>query len=168
MVVLGIVAAAALGIRLAYLSQLEGSPLLAGLMGVLLAIYPAAIFFDGLIQKSSLDIFLVTLLLAAAGEFAVKRDLKWAATLGVATALFAVNRENARILFPVIGVWVWWLCRGERRQRLAAVASFAIASLAVVMPIALRNYAVGPHALARRSLALLAGARAHLRAHAAG
>jgi len=36
---------------------------------LLLAVYPPAFFFDGLIQKSSLDIFLVTLALALLGEF---------------------------------------------------------------------------------------------------
>ena len=35
---------------------------------LLLAIYPPAIFFDGLIQKSSLDLFLVTAILAKAGS----------------------------------------------------------------------------------------------------
>ena len=44
----------------------QGAGLLAGAM---LALYPLAIFFDGFLQKSSLDLFLVVLLLALLGEF---------------------------------------------------------------------------------------------------
>ena len=45
----------------------------------LLAVYPPRIFFDGLIQKSSLDLFLVTLLLALLGEFLHKPRWGWLA-----------------------------------------------------------------------------------------
>ena len=45
--------------------------------GGLLAVYPVAIFFDGLIQKSVLDLFLVTLMLACVGEFQHRPRFPW-------------------------------------------------------------------------------------------
>src|SRR3972149_4329636 len=78
---------------------------------LLLAVYPSAFFFDGLIQKSSLDIFLITLMLALLAEFSTRRDWKWLAALGVVTAAFALNRENARGLYPVGGAWLWFQFR---------------------------------------------------------
>jgi tetratricopeptide (TPR) repeat protein/4-amino-4-deoxy-L-arabinose transferase-like glycosyltransferase len=111
---------------------------------LLLAVYPAAFFFDGLIQKSSLDILLVTLMLTLLAEFGARRDWKWLAALGVATAAFVLNRENARVLFPVIGAWLWiGFPDVARRRRAGGIAVFAAASLAVLLPVGFRNYRVG-------------------------
>jgi tetratricopeptide (TPR) repeat protein len=111
---------------------------------LLLAVYPAAIFFDALIQKSSLDIFLVTIALALLGEFTARRDWKWLAALGVAIAAFTLNRENARVLYPVIALWLWFNFRDVPvRRRMTWIAAFAAASLAVLLPVGYRNYRVG-------------------------
>jgi tetratricopeptide (TPR) repeat protein len=111
---------------------------------LLLAVYPPAFFFDGLIQKSSLDILLVTLTLVLLAEFGAGRDWKWLAALGVATAAFVLNRENARVVFPVIGAWLWLGFPGvEIRRRAGGIAVFAAASLAVLLPVGFRNYRVG-------------------------
>ena len=76
---------------------------------LLLAVYPPAFFFDGLIQKSSLDIFLVTLALVLLAEFDHRPDWKWLAALGATTAALVLNRENALVLYPVIGAWLLFL-----------------------------------------------------------
>ena len=111
---------------------------------LLLAIYPPAFFFDGLIQKSSLDIFLVTLSLALLAEFTVRRNAAWLAALGIVAALLTLNRENARILYLVIGPWLWFGFRDlPARRRLAWGAVFAAATLSVLLPVGLRNYRVG-------------------------
>ena len=48
------------------------------LAGMLLAINPAAIYYDGLVQKTSLDLFLLTLLLWALGHAANRSEkLRW-------------------------------------------------------------------------------------------
>jgi Flp pilus assembly protein TadD len=114
------------------------------LAALLLAVYPAAFFFDGLIQKSSLDIFLVTLTLALLAEFCTRRDWRWLAALGVTTGAFVLNRENARILYPVVGVWLLFDFREVPvRRRVAWAAVVAAASLAVLLPVGIRNYRVG-------------------------
>jgi len=114
------------------------------LAALLLAIYPAAFFFDGLIQKSSLDILLITLMLALLAEFSARRDWKWLAALGLAAAALVLNRENARVLVPVIGAWLWLGFPDVAiRRRAAWIAAFAAASLAVLLPVGFRNYRVG-------------------------
>ena len=112
--------------------------------GLLLAVYPPAIFFDGLIQKSSLDLLLVTLLLALLGEFLHKPRWGWLLGAGAAMGLFALNRENARVLYPVI---LGWLGLGFRavpvRTRVSWAAVFTLAAAVVVVPVGLRNAYVG-------------------------
>lgn len=111
---------------------------------LLLAVYPPAFFFDGLIQKSSLDILLVTAVLALVAEFAARRHWAWLAALGAAAALLTLNRENARILYLVIGAWLWFGFRDvPARRRLAWGAVVIAATLAVLLPVGLRNYRVG-------------------------
>jgi hypothetical protein len=108
---------AALGAASCALLGLAGRRFFSDRAGViaalLLAVYPPAFFFDGLIQKSSLDIFLVTLMLALLGEFGARRDRKWLAVLGVATAAFVLNRENAADLVPCPGEVVFDLLAGQ-------------------------------------------------------
>src|SRR6185295_17535505 len=75
----------------------------AGLIAAaLLAVYPPAIFFDGLVQKSSLDLFLMALTLFVIGEFQQRRRWKWLVAAGLVIGLLTLNRENARILLPLI------------------------------------------------------------------
>jgi tetratricopeptide (TPR) repeat protein len=124
--------------------------------GWLLALYPPAIFFDGLIQKSSLDLFLVTALLALFGELTAGRAARpsnaapirraWLilAASGAVLGLFILNRENARVLYPVAALWTWWFFRDEApRVRAAWVGVFTASLLAIVVPVGVRNYVVG-------------------------
>ena len=139
---------AVLGAASCALLGLAGRRFLSERVGVmaalLLAVYPPAFFFDGLIQKSSLDLFLITLMLALLAEFSVRRRWTWLAALGVAAAAFVLNRENARVLFPVIVAWLWLAFRDVRAsRRVAWIAVLAAASLAVLLPVGLRNYRVG-------------------------
>jgi tetratricopeptide (TPR) repeat protein len=111
---------------------------------LLLAIYPPAIFFDGLIQKSSLDLFLVTALLAVLAKFQRQPIGKWLAVAGIALGALIVNRENARVFYPVLLGWLLIYFRTEGlRTRLRWAAILTIFTAAVLLPIALRNYYVG-------------------------
>jgi tetratricopeptide (TPR) repeat protein len=110
----------------------------------LLAVYPPAIFFDGLLQKSSLDLFLVALLLVTLAKFQQTLRWPWLIGVGVTMAAFALNRENARILYPVI---VFWLMAGfgavSARRRVGWAAIATAAAAVVLLPVAVRNAAVG-------------------------
>jgi tetratricopeptide (TPR) repeat protein len=112
--------------------------------GVLLAVYPVAIFFDGLIQKSGLDLFLVTLTLACVGEFQHRPRLRWLVAAGLATGAFILNRENARLIYPVLIAWLWIAFRSTPwRKRAGWIALLTACVAAVLLPVGWRNYHVG-------------------------
>jgi len=117
----------------------------AGLIAAaILAVYPPAIFFDGLIQKSSLDLFLMTAILALLGEFQTRRDAKWLIAAGLVTGTLVLNRENAFVLFPAIGGWVLAGWRDiSVATRLRWAGGFLAAAVVVLVPVALRNHRVG-------------------------
>jgi dolichyl-phosphate-mannose-protein mannosyltransferase/tetratricopeptide repeat protein len=112
--------------------------------GLLLAIYPEAIFWDGLVQKSSLDLFLMTALLATLGAFLTERRGRWLIAAGVAMGAFVLNRENARILYPIVIIWLVAFFRDVPLRRRAAWLGMVTAAVAIVLvPVGIRNYAVG-------------------------
>jgi tetratricopeptide (TPR) repeat protein len=120
-----------------------GSP--AGLAaGLLLALYPFAIFSDALIQKSVLDIFLVSGILAVLGFLRQERRPGRAAVLGFLLGLLALTRETA---LPWIGLALIWLgleFRGDPDdKKVKALALFVLCTALPLLPVGLRNAAVG-------------------------
>ena len=112
--------------------------------GVLLAISPSAIFFDGLIQKSSLDLFLLTGLFAALAAFRDATRRRWLVMAGTALGLLMLNRENARVLYPVVIVWVLTAFRHETLRRRATWTAIVTACVAMVLvPVGVRNAVAG-------------------------
>ena len=131
--------------------------------GLMLALYAPAIFFDGLLQKSVLDVFFICLalwLIAKTGtaehaERAEKnisrrspRSLRLNAwfCLGLAMGGLALTRENALVFIVVLLVWAAFAPSHQRRfgaQGARAVASFLVGVAIVVLPVAIRNSVVG-------------------------
>ena len=109
--------------------------------GLMLALYAPAIFFDGLIQKSVLDVFFVCLALWLIARIITVRlkpdttETDWI-TLGVAIGGLSLTRENAIVFTAVIAVWSFW---HSRRAAAAFLAGVAI----VIVPVAIRNSTVG-------------------------
>jgi tetratricopeptide (TPR) repeat protein len=114
----------------------------------LLALYPPAIFFDALIQKSSLDLLLMTLLLAVLGTF-VGRSPRPSrddggprpgglVAIGLTLGAFILNRENAALLYPMLAVWLWY-AHGGLRSVIVLTAAVAV----VLLPVGIRNHAAG-------------------------
>ena len=107
---------------------------------LLLAIYPPAIFFDGLIQKSTLDLFLISLVLLALAEFPAKQLSRWLVIGGLVCAALMLNRENARVLYPIIVGWLFINFRARPlKQRIAWAIIFTVSIVAVLTPVAVRN-----------------------------
>jgi len=101
--------------------------------GAMLALYAPAIFFDGLIQKSTLDVFLICVALWILAENAERSLLP----LGIAMGLLALTRENAMVLIAVVAIWALVV----HRARAAAV--FVAGVAIVLVPVAARNAYVG-------------------------
>ena len=137
--------------------------------GLILAFYAPAIFFDGLLQKSVLDVFFVCLALwlmstteslhaqrAESADETPKTPLRslrslrsitswpWLC-LGLAMGGLALTRENALVFIVVIFVWI--VERGLRAEGWVLIgrrAALFCAGLAIVLvPVAARNSYVG-------------------------
>ncbi len=100
--------------------------------GIALALYAPAIFFDGLIQKSTLDVLLICLAL----WLLARGDWWWT---GVAIGALTLTRENAIVFTAVIAAWAAFATRDRAR----AIGAFLLGVTVVVLPVAIRNSLVG-------------------------
>ncbi len=107
--------------------------------GLVLAFYPAAIFFDALVQKSVLDLFFTCVALALIGIIVGGTDRPrpvWLA-LGATLGALSLTRENALLLAAVLFVWA------VMRKSVTAAALFLAGMAVVLLPVVARNAAVG-------------------------
>lgn len=112
--------------------------------GWLLAIYAPAIFFDALIQKSSLDLFFMACILALMGRFLEVQRWPWVLSLGLSLGFLILNRENARVLYPVIATWLLiYFSHQPLGLRFAWIVALSIGCASVLVPVGIRNYRVG-------------------------
>jgi len=110
--------------------------------GLGLALYPPAIFFDGLIQKAGLGLFVLCLLLLGIARFVERPGLVRALACGAAVGWLALIRENALVFAVMLPLWMLVGFR-EREPRLRWVAGLALGVVLVLVPVGLRNLAVG-------------------------
>jgi 4-amino-4-deoxy-L-arabinose transferase-like glycosyltransferase len=110
--------------------------------GVLAALYAPALYYEALLLKAPLLLFLFTALafaLVRAAESA--HPGRWLVS-GLWLGLAALTRGNALLFLP--GLWLWLAC--ERRfsvgERARAAALATVGVLLVLLPVGLRNYAV--------------------------
>ena len=112
--------------------------------GLILACYAPAIFFDGLIEKSVLDLVLLVVLLYLL--LSLKESLHWSKWLGAGgvLGLLALSRENALIMIPVVALWIV-LAYSDRRLSFRArwLGLFVGGLLLVLVPVGLRNLSAG-------------------------
>jgi tetratricopeptide (TPR) repeat protein len=108
------------------------------LAGLGLAVYPPAIFLDGLIEKSPLVTLLTTALLALLAVPAERMTPRRRFATGIILGLLALTRENALLLAIPILCWLLW----QHWRWTAALLPVAGCAL-VLLPIGLRNLAVG-------------------------
>jgi Tfp pilus assembly protein PilF len=121
------------------------SPAVGTIAAVFLALYPSAIYFDVLVQKTVLDSFLVTLLLFLLSLLTLRpsRPFVWFLT-GLTLAWLALSRENALVLPVVIGGWSSVFFRYHSwRHRLQWVALMILGMAILLLPVGWRNYHVG-------------------------
>lgn len=123
--------------------------------GVVSALYVPAIYYDGLVLKTSLGLFLVAALLASL-SLAVRRrsPLLWGVA-GVVLGLGCLTRGNLVLLVPVVAVWALVDTPSGADERIglrgrlidparwSVVGALLLGCALVLIPTALRNRAVG-------------------------
>ncbi|HZD40742.1 MAG TPA: glycosyltransferase family 39 protein, partial [Terriglobales bacterium] len=111
---------------------------------VILSLYAPGIFFDALIQKTVLDVFLISFLLFFLSR--VQRRARWSRWLaaGLILGFLGLSRENALVWIGVLLAWIWLGFRDIRYQaRLGWIASLLAGLFIVLLPVATRNLLVG-------------------------
>jgi len=107
--------------------------------GCLAALYAPAIWYDLQIEKTSLATSLSAALFLVMVTRSEQRTPRWPVLAGITLGALTLLRENAAILLLPLA-WAFGRERSERARRLAALAAgFAL----VLLPVALRNRALG-------------------------
>ncbi len=111
--------------------------------GYLLALYGPALFFDGIVQKASLDLFLTTSLLFWLALLEEHKQRRFALAAGITLGCLGLTRENALIWLPCLLLWFAWRGRAELfATARARLLPFALGTALVLAPVALRNWVV--------------------------
>jgi tetratricopeptide (TPR) repeat protein len=111
--------------------------------GIITAVYPLFIFFDGELLAPTITLFLDVLFLLALFAAAARKALwRWAVP-GLLFGLRALATTNNLATVPVF--WIWILISGRSggppgMRRLAAVAVFTLGITAAIAPVTIRNY----------------------------
>ena len=114
------------------------------LAGILLALYPPAIFFDLIIQKTSVALFLMTALVALLSRFDDVARVRWPLLSGLCLAALVLTRENALILLPCIGLWILLpIASGTTAERGMRFALFLAGAAIILIPVGARNLSLG-------------------------
>ena len=112
--------------------------------GLILACYGPGVFFDGLIEKSILDFFLLSILLWLLSQLAATAPWSRWLALGAVLGLLGLSRENALILAVVVPIWIGlYFSESPILNRLQWIGLFFAGLVVVLLPVGLRNLAVG-------------------------
>ena len=113
--------------------------------GLLLAVYAPAIFFDSLLQKSVLDVFVICLVIWIVSGLAIGQGRqRWSwLWLGLGIGVLSLTRENALVFVVVIPVWIFVRGRLADGDRAAAAGAFLLGLTLVLAPVVMRNRIVG-------------------------
>ncbi len=111
--------------------------------GVLAATYSLFFYFDGLLQKEALMIFLMVSALALCLRAAEREGpLAWLPA-GIFVGLSALTRGNSLLFAPALLLWIAVAGRGALPRRALAGLLFCVGVAAVIAPVTLRNLVVG-------------------------
>jgi len=111
---------------------------------LLLAVYPTAVYFDGLVQKASLTNFLVCALLASMGWWRARSGWVAAWCCGFALGLLILTRENALIWLPIpLIAFLWTGGLSPQWSRIPMVLAYLIGAALVLVPVGMCNRTVG-------------------------
>lgn len=117
----------------------------AGLIaGSILALYTPAIFYDGLIHKAALLLFLMTLLLDLLGSAANSSSFRIWLACGIVGGFLALTQENTLVFLAVVPGWILVTRRTSSiTARTVTIGCFLAGMFAPLLLAAVRNFAVG-------------------------
>ncbi len=111
------------------------------------AVYPPAIYYDGIIQKTALASFLLCALLAVCALYQKPRGDRrpaWVTiAMGVVLGLLVLTRENALLWVPIIPLWIWFGFSIPRKARMIGIGWYLTGLALVLAPVAARNASLG-------------------------
>ncbi|MBI3449236.1 MAG: tetratricopeptide repeat protein [Acidobacteria bacterium] len=114
--------------------------------GILFALYAPAIFYDGQVMKTSLEVSfatLATLAFYAAARQGASPAPRWLFAGGILLGLTALMRENILVAAPIFFAWAVWPRPGVSvRARVAAGAALVAGTILPIAPFTVRNAAV--------------------------
>ena len=134
------------------------------LAGLMMAAYAPAIYYDGIVQKTSLASLLLCGLLWAslsiqarlfsraddASQTVVTPEprktpvLLFSLVAGLLLGLLVLTRENALLWIPLFPIWLFWLPSSlSRRHRFALAGTMVLGLVLVLLPVAARNGSLG-------------------------
>ena len=107
------------------------------------ALYPPAIYYDGIIQKTALASFLLCLLLAQCAFLSRRTSKKFSLLTGMTLGLLVLTRENSLLWVPIIPLWMAWHMPTNRSGRVKAIACYGLGLALTLVPVAARNASLG-------------------------
>ncbi len=125
------------------------SPRVGTVTGLLLALYAPAVFYDGLIQKEVLALFLVSMLLLLMVLHEGKPRGWISAAMGIALGLLALTRENGLILIPIVAGWLLMRSAKQltsiqsRAARWTPLVTLVVGLAVILVPVGIRNQIIG-------------------------
>lgn len=110
-------------------------------VGLLAALYAPSLFYDLLVHKSGIALFLGSLIVFSVTRFlAGNRTVRAAAVIGIVTALAAMAIEHYLIVLPVMGAWMLMYSAVAWQQRMRWVCGLLIGVSLIQVPFIARNY----------------------------
>lgn len=108
--------------------------------GFMLAVFPSAIFFDCLIQKSVFGMFFMSFLLLITGKTIHTPKSRYFFSTGVVLGLFILVRENAIILAPFLLFWIAIYFQHHSKTSIALwITLFSLGVILVFLPVGIKN-----------------------------
>ncbi|MGV3483374.1 MAG: tetratricopeptide repeat protein [Planctomycetaceae bacterium] len=110
---------------------------------LMLAAYPPAIYYDGIIQKAALTTFLVCAVITVCAFLQSEQRWWHAALAGASLGLLTLTRENALLWTPLIPLWIVLGMQGTNWQRWTLVGCYTCGLVLILLPVAARNASLG-------------------------
>ena len=111
--------------------------------GLLAALYGPFVFYEGLLLKTSLEVWTLTLFVCLLLWKFLSVNWKWALGLGMLLGIITLVKGNNIVLWPLLaGAFVWLRTDIVRRKRFLLAGIFTIGVWCILFPVTLRNYIV--------------------------